>query len=179
MKYGPAIWSGVKFLVGAFVSVVVGYEIGEEIAENKNDTSSSSLKSNSVEASTTTLPQTVENNTSVSKSASTDKDETISTTISQTKVETDDKSSKVIFPENPNNFNPAGLVRTDYEGTKNGKIIVWQDANKTTVFEWNENPNGSKKDGPHYHIRSVSSIHYYAGMEVPKEYAAKYFPHIG
>ena len=79
----------------------------------------------------------------------------------------------VIFPVDPNTFNPIGLVKVPRIGTKNGAIISWMDPNKNIeVFRWDENlhfPNGS-----HYHIYGTG--HYYPGTVVPEPYATTYFP---
>jgi len=80
----------------------------------------------------------------------------------------------VIFPLDPMDFNPAGLVMTPRPGTKNGAIISWMDPlTNTEVFRWDENPNYS--NGPHYHI--YGSGHYKPGIDVvPEPYASIYFP---
>ena len=79
----------------------------------------------------------------------------------------------VIFPVNPNTFNPVGLVKVPRTGTKNGAFISWMNPlTNTEVFRWDENPNYS--NGPHYHIHGTG--HYYPGMIVPEPYATIYFP---
>ena len=79
----------------------------------------------------------------------------------------------VIFPVDPNNFNPVGLVKVPRIGTKNGAFISWMDPlTNTEVFRWDENPNYS--NGSHYHIYGTG--HYYPGMVVPEPYATIYFP---
>ena len=79
----------------------------------------------------------------------------------------------VIFPVNPNTFNPVGLVKVPRAGTKNGVLISWMDPRTNTeVFRWDENPNYSY--GPHYHIHGTG--HYYPGTIVPEPYATMYFP---
>ncbi len=81
--------------------------------------------------------------------------------------------SPVIFPVNPNNFNPVGLIKVPRAGTKNGALISWMDPlEKIEVFRWDENPNYS--NGPHYHIYETG--HYYPGTIVPEPYATIYFP---
>ena len=52
----------------------------------------------------------------------------------------------VYFPEDPNDFNPIGMVRNEYN-TPNGLVIKWGYTKKSTVFEWNED----LKNGEHYH----------------------------
>ena len=57
--------------------------------------------------------------------------------------------NQAYFPENPDDFNPRGLIRADYPGTSTGKIIKWADpVTKIAVFEWDED----LKRTPHYHI---------------------------
>ena len=81
--------------------------------------------------------------------------------------------SPVIFPVDPNTFNPVGLVKVPRAGTKNGAFISWMDPlTNTEVFRWDENPNYS--NGPHYHIHGTG--HYYPGMIEPEPYATIYFP---
>ncbi len=78
LKYGPAIWAGVKFLAGAFVSAVVGYKIGEEIAESKNNSKKQNTKtenSNSKnDSSKTGNNSETQNDKSNSNKSGTDKD---------------------------------------------------------------------------------------------------------
>lgn len=86
------------------------------------------------------------------------------------------KTQKIIFPNNPDFFNPIGLVRVDRPGTKNGKIISWMNpVNNMEVFRWDENIN--YPNGPHYHINSPVYMgkHFYFGDEVPEPYASMYF----
>ena len=54
-------------------------------------------------------------------------------------------AGKTVFPKNPADFNPSGLIKKEYN---NGKIIKWQDP-KTgkSVYEW----NADAKYGNHYH----------------------------
>ena len=87
----------------------------------------------------------------------------------------------VYFPENPNDFQPLGLIPGYSNGTSNGKIIFWNSpiTNKT-VFTWHENPNHD--NGPHYHINDIDKglpnkdhTHFYPGNLVPEPYASIYF----
>ena len=88
-------------------------------------------------------------------------------------VVTKEPDSPVIFPVDPNTFNPVGLVKVPRAGTKNGALISWMDPlTNTEVFRWDENPNYS--NGPHYHIYGTG--HYYPGTIVPEPYATIYFP---
>ena len=83
-------------------------------------------------------------------------------------------NGQVVFPSDPNTFNPVGLVRIYRDGTKNGSFVSWMDpVTRTEVFRWDENPNFS--NGPHYHIYGTG--HYYSGMVVPEPYATIYFPY--
>ena len=87
----------------------------------------------------------------------------------------------VVFPLNPNDFNPNGLIRYYSPGTKNGSMFFWNDpiTNKP-VFTWHENSNHS--NGSHYHIeelnfgkKSKDHPHFYPGNLVPEPYASIYF----
>ena len=85
----------------------------------------------------------------------------------------------VIFPLNPNDFNPAGLVKKPRDGTINGALISWMDPlTNTEVFRWDENPN--YPNGPHYHINNPiyrkAKVHFYPADVVPEPYATIYFP---
>ena len=86
-------------------------------------------------------------------------------------------STPVIFPPDPNDFNPIGLIRVNHRGTKNGRIITWMDPTKNvTVFRWDE--NSTWPNGPHYHIvPEKGNIHYPPNSVVPEPYATRYFPH--
>ena len=83
----------------------------------------------------------------------------------------------VIFTENPNEFKPKGLIKREFSGTHNGRVIKWFiPGTNTAVFEWNEDLN----NGPHYHIYHNSPLiesqyHYTAGTPVPEPYASTYF----
>ena len=87
----------------------------------------------------------------------------------------------VYFPEDPNDFQPIGLVPVYREGTKNGSMIQW--VNPITgniVFQWDSNIN--KSDGSHYHIKALDEglpkkehKHFYPGSLVPEPWASIYF----
>ena len=78
----------------------------------------------------------------------------------------------VLFPVDPNAFNPVGLIKVHRPGTKNGAIISWMDPYANVeIFRWDENPN--YLNGAHYHIHGTG--HYYPGMIVPEPYATTYF----
>ena len=89
-----------------------------------------------------------------------------------------DKNPKkpVVFPVNPLEFNPAGLIPVVREGTKNGSFISWMDPiTNVEIFRWDENPN--YENGPHYHAIGYPQKHFEPGKsEVPYELAQIYFP---
>lgn len=79
----------------------------------------------------------------------------------------------VIFPVNPDDFHPMGLLKVPRPGTKNGVLISWMDpVTGIEVFRWDENLNYS--NGPHYHIYGTD--HYAPGRIVPEPYSSIYFP---
>ncbi len=81
--------------------------------------------------------------------------------------------SPVVFPLDPNSFNPCGLIKVYRVGTKNGSFISWMEpSTNTEVFRWDENPN--YVNGAHYHI--FGEGHYYPGDVVPEPFATIYFP---
>lgn len=88
-----------------------------------------------------------------------------------TKNNTKTEKEKVLFPENPLDFKPKGLTLIEKEGTFNGKVKIWLDANKQEVFSWDEDLTY----GQHYHIKGCEGIHFWPLMEVPEPYAAIYF----
>ena len=97
-------------------------------------------------------------------------------TTSKPKVKTE--KEQAYFTTNPMDFNPVGLTRTMYPGTKNGAIIKWCDpTNGATVFEWNED----LKHGSHYHVFMPNlnglhdGTHYYPGQRVPEPWNSLYF----
>ena len=88
------------------------------------------------------------------------------------------EKKREVFPMNPYDFKPNGLIRTEYSG-KNGKIIKWQiPETKVAIFEWNED----QKYGPHYHAmliewdsKHVDGKHYAPGTPVPEPWSTMYF----
>ena len=88
--------------------------------------------------------------------------------------ENTDTRTPIIFPSDPNNFTPLGLVKVKRSGTKNGALISWMDPRTNTeVFRWDENINFS--NGPHYHIYGAG--HFIPGVDkVPEPFASTYFP---
>ena len=87
-------------------------------------------------------------------------------------------NNQAYFTANPYEFNPKGLVRTEYAGTKNGKIIEWRDPNlNVKVFEWNED----FKNGSHYHAMLIEwdgnhhGTHYLPGTPEPEPRNSVYF----
>ena len=87
----------------------------------------------------------------------------------------------VYFPEDPNDFQPIGLVPVYREGTKNGSMIQWiSPLTNRPVFTWHENSN--HENGAHYHINDIDKgipskfhKHFYAYETVPEPYASVYF----
>lgn len=86
--------------------------------------------------------------------------------------------SQAYFTVDPHEFNPRGLVMTEYPGTRNGRIIVWKDPiNNNTIFEWDED----LKYGSHYHTMMVewdgihNGTHYLPGTPVPEPWNSIYF----
>ena len=82
------------------------------------------------------------------------------------------------FTLNPYDFNPVGLVREEYSGSDNGRIIVWLDpVSRNCVFEWDED----FMNGPHYHAMLIEwegkhgPIHYKPNAPVPKPWNSTYF----
>ena len=79
------------------------------------------------------------------------------------------------FTQSPYDFNPKGLVRYEYGGSFNGKIIQWRiPGTNTIIFEWNEDI----MNGSHYHIL-VNNLHTKdhrkPGEIVPEPYNTLYF----
>ena len=82
---------------------------------------------------------------------------------------------QAIFTKDPYAFNPQGLVRTEYVGSKNGRIIKWSDpSTNMTIFEWDEDYNY----GAHYHILvsgDHAGDHILPGTAVPEPWNSVYF----
>ena len=83
------------------------------------------------------------------------------------------------FPEDPNDFNPVGLIRVYKAGSKNGPIIQWFSPfnSKNAIFEWDRD----YRNGQHYHINNMLDdkgvrIHYWPGEVIPEPYSTIYFP---
>ncbi len=113
-------------------------------------------------------------NKSQSKKNSKAKSNTDTSSIQRTK----NQRPKAIFPVNPYDFSPKGLVRLEFKGTSNGRIIKWKDPfNNAIVFEWDEDiVNGS-----HYHAllpqwnEKHDGVHYAPGTFVPEPWNSIYF----
>ena len=82
------------------------------------------------------------------------------------------------FTYDPQNFRPNGLIKCEYPGSKNGRIIKWKDPNSLmTVFEWDED----LKNGAHYHVMPMQGkedhmgLHYKPGTLVPEPWSSIYF----
>ena len=113
-------------------------------------------------------------NKSQSKKNSKAKSNTDTSSIPRSK----NQRPKAIFPVNPYDFSPKGLVRLEFKGTSNGRIIKWKDPfNNAIVFEWDEDiVNGS-----HYHAllpqwnEKHDGVHYAPGTFVPEPWNSIYF----
>ena len=88
------------------------------------------------------------------------------------------KHKQAVFPENPYDFHPRGLIMKEYPGTKNGRIIEWKDPlSGIKIFEWNEDFHY----GAHYHVMlpewngAHKGIHYKPGFLVPEPWNTIYF----
>ena len=86
--------------------------------------------------------------------------------------------TQAYFTVNPYNFQPKGLVRKCYDGTKNGRIIEWKDPiSNVKVFEWDED----FQNGEHYHALLIEwdgkhdGTHYEPGTPVPEPWNSLYF----
>ena len=102
------------------------------------------------------------------------KEKDIATTLEKKKYD------PVIFPENPNDFNPVGMTKHSYN---QGRIIKWGYTDKIAIFEWNED----EKYGNHYRCmlpewnskhsesgKAKEVVHYYAGQIMPEPWASWY-----
>ncbi len=87
--------------------------------------------------------------------------------------------NQAIFPKNPHQFRPLGLIKRELKGTYNGQIIMWcNPITNAPIFEWDED----LKNGSHYHImlpvwegKHCDGIHYKAGDVVPEPWNTIYF----
>ena len=88
------------------------------------------------------------------------------------------KYDPVIFPENPDDFNPVGMQKYPYP-TPNGMIYKWGYCKQTAIFEWDED----YKNGSHYHCMmpewnnkhdESEESHFKAGMVMPEPWASMY-----
>ena len=82
------------------------------------------------------------------------------------------------FTINPYDFKPIGLIREEYPGSYNGRIIQWKDPiSNAIIFEWNED----FKYGSHYHALTIQwagvhdGTHYLPGTPVPEPLNSIYF----
>lgn len=82
------------------------------------------------------------------------------------------------FPVDPYQFTPHGLVRYEYPGSDNGRIIQWRDpVLSVNIFEWDED----FKWGSHYHAMDAQwggkhgGTHYFPGTPVPEPWNSLYF----
>ena len=86
------------------------------------------------------------------------------------------------FPVNPYEFAPRGLVRKEYPGSYNGRIIKWvYPLQNTPIFEWNED----FENGAHYHVLKIEwagkhdGTHYMPDTPVPEPWNSIYFGDYG
>ena len=86
--------------------------------------------------------------------------------------------AQAYFIVNPYNFHPKGLVRKEFAGSYNGRIIEWRDPiSNIKVFEWNED----FQNGEHYHALLIEwdvkhdLAHYKPGTPVPEPWNSLYF----
>ena len=86
------------------------------------------------------------------------------------------------FPVNPYEFVPRGLVRKEYPGSYNGRIIKWvYPLQNTPIFEWNED----FENGAHYHVLKIEwagkhdGTHYMPDTPVPEPWNSIYFGDYG
>ncbi len=91
----------------------------------------------------------------------------IASTMDKAKKE---NQRKVYFPYNPYDFNPFGLIRKIFPGTRNGQIWKWFEFN-SMIFEWDEDYD----NGRHYHILDHNGPHYLPNSQIPEPYASRYF----
>ena len=84
-------------------------------------------------------------------------------------------NNQAYFTVNPYDFNPSGLIMTEYHGTRNGKVIKWEDPTTgKAIFEWNEDLD----HGPHYHILfngKHTGDHILPNSPVPEPWNTIYF----
>ena len=112
--------------------------------------------------------------------------QSISISASKARSDTEDKDiaipssppKQAIFTPNPYDFNPRGLIRTEYAGSGNGRIIKWvEPGTKTPIFEWDED----YEYGAHYHAMLAewkgahNKMHYAPGSIVPEPWNSTYF----
>jgi RHS repeat-associated protein len=72
------------------------------------------------------------------------------------------------FPNDPNDFNPPGLIPNTLPGSNNGGFIQWKDSQGRIIYQWDED----WKKGSHYHYYpggiKEEDTHYYPGTPIPK-----------
>ena len=99
------------------------------------------------------------------------------TAKTNTKTTTEKKDNQIVFPENPLDFNPKGLISKYEKGTKNGGFWYWKTLSGIVVFRWDEDI----KNGSHYHILPLKKgddgyqAHYWPLTSVPEPFATIFF----
>ena len=185
MADGPAYVADIVSLVPIAVGIVSAAVAGVGYLVDEISTAVSKAQSaNTVIGGSETMPGNppVDNSNSNSNAKSEAGSKSQSRTQSSTRVEEVEiaevpKRHQAYFPANPNDFAPRGLVRTDYPGTKNGRIIKWKNPMGSVIFEWNED----LKYGSHYHAMLPAmngrhdGIHYYPYTPVPEPWNTIYF----
>jgi len=93
-----------------------------------------------------------------------------------------DSKHQKVFPDDPSDFNPKGLVmkvHIELGGLPNGAIYKWNiPGTKISIFEWDED----FIYGPHYHVmkiewenKHIDKTHYEAGDIIPEPWQSTYF----
>ncbi len=112
---------------------------------------------------------------SITKSHSESKVESKTEAEEETVTTTPPTDEQAYFTSDPYDFNPKNLIRKEYPGSYNGKIIKWiEPMTGTVVFEWDED----FEHGAHYHIlknNDHSGDHIQPGTPVPEPWNSFYF----
>ena len=88
------------------------------------------------------------------------------------------QKEQAYFPLDPYDFVPKGLIRKEFPGSRNGRIMEWRDPiSNVKVSEWDED----LKYGSHYHAMQIewdgkhNGCHYLPGTPVPEPWNSIYF----
>ena len=132
--------------------------------------------SNAVDATVTAVGNAINN--TFSKSEDKSKSKSVPKEAAPSIPKDPPKKSQAVFPQNPYDFKPKGLIKVEHPGTYNGRIFEWIDPiSGSKIFEWNEDFN----HGSHYHAMLIEwdgkhdGIHYRPGTEVPEPWNSMYF----